>query len=308
MKVSLIGGTGFVGSHLVPALLEAGHVPRLLIHRSESGRGLPLDGCEIVRGAVADQAAVAECVAGAEAFIYLIGILREFPSRGITFEGLQWRGVERTLQACQASGCGRFLLMSANGVKPVGTPYQSTKFQAEEAVKASGLRWTIFRPSVIYGQPNGRMEFCSQLRRDIVDSPLPAPLFYSGLLPREAGGFKLAPVAVEDVVQAFVRALERPETEGRTLHLCGPEASSWKEILETIAAAVGKRKWMLPAPVLGVKVAASLFDRQPWFPITRDQITMLLEGNVCEDMSAYSLLGMTPRVFDAASLAYLRAG
>jgi NADH dehydrogenase len=79
-------------------------------------------------------------------------------------------------------------------------------------------------------------------------------------------------------------------------------------ILETIAAAVGKRKWMLPAPVLGVNAAASLFDRQPWFPITRDQITMLLEGNVCEDMSAYSLLGMTPRVFDADSLAYLRAG
>ena len=57
---------------------------------------------------------------------------------------------------------------------------------------------------------------------------------------------------------------------------------------------MGKRKIMLPAPALGVKTAAALFDRFPWFPITRDQITMLLEGNVCADASAYPLLGIQP--------------
>lgn len=308
MKVSLIGGTGFVGSHIVPALLAAGHVPRLLMRHPESGHGLPLDRCEVVLGDVEDLAAVTQCVTGADAVIYLIGILREFPARGITFEGLQSRGVALTLSACNLKGVGRFLLMSANGVKPDGTAYQSTKFRAEEAVKASGLRWTIFRPSVIFGRPQGRMEFCTQLRRDIIDSPLPAPLFYPGLLPTGAGSFQLAPVAVEDVAQAFVRALARPETEGRSFELCGPEPKSWREILETIAAAVGKRKMMLPAPALGVKTAAALFDRFPWFPITRDQITMLLEGNVCADASVYPLLGIQPQAFTVASLSYLNEG
>ncbi|MBP6734442.1 MAG: NAD(P)H-binding protein [Chromatiaceae bacterium] len=308
MKVSLIGGTGFVGSHIVPALIAAGHVPRLLMRHPESGHGLPLDHCEVVLGDVEDLAAVIQCVTGADAVIYLIGILREFPARGISFEGLQSRGVALTLSACNLKGVGRFLLMSANGVKPDGTAYQRTKFQAEEAVKASGLRWTIFRPSVIFGRPQGRMEFCTQLRRDIIDSPLPAPLFYPGLLPMGAGGFQLAPVAVEDVAQAFVRALDKPETEGRSLELCGPEPKSWREILETIAAAVGKRKMMLPAPALGVRTAAALFDRFPWFPITRDQITMLLEGNVCADASAYPLLGIQPQAFTVANLSYLNEG
>jgi uncharacterized protein YbjT (DUF2867 family) len=308
MKVSVIGGTGFVGSHLVPALLAAGHVPRLLMRNPESGQGLPLDRCEVVLGEVEDLAAVTACVTGADAVVYLIGILREFPARGISFAGLQFLGVERTLAACQTAGVGRFLLMSANGVKPDGTAYQRTKYQAEEAVKASGLRWTIFRPSVIFGRPQGRMEFCTQLRRDIIDSPLPAPLFYPGLLPMGAGSFQLAPVAVVDVAQAFVRALAKAETEGRVFELCGPEPKSWREILETIAAAVGKRKMLLPAPALGVRTAAALLDRFPWFPITRDQITMLLEGNVCAEASAFPLLGIQPQAFTVASLSYLNEG
>jgi NADH dehydrogenase len=306
VNVSLIGGTGFVGSHVVTALVEAGHRPRLLYRDSQQGPLAELDQCEVVRGVVEDPAAVAECVDGADAVIYLIGILREFPSKGITFEDLQHRGVSRTIAAAEGAGVDRFLLMSAVGARPEGTPYQRTKFLAEEDLRASGLRWTVFRPSVIYGNPRGRMEFCTQLRRDIIDSPLPAPLFYPGVLPLGAGSFQLAPVAVEDVAQAFVRSLDRPETEGRVLELCGPDPKSWKEILQTIAAAVGKRKLMLPAPALGVKAIATLFGGQPWFPITRDQITMLLEGNVCADDSAFPLLGIERTRFDIDSLAYLR--
>ena len=108
MKVSLIGGTGFVGSHIIPALLAAGHVPRLLMRHPESGHGLPLDRCEVVLGDVEDLAAVTQCVTGADAVIYLIGILREFPARGISFEGLQSRGVALTLSACNLKGVGRF--------------------------------------------------------------------------------------------------------------------------------------------------------------------------------------------------------
>lgn len=306
MRVSLIGGTGFVGSHIVPALLEAGHTPRLLVRREYEAALRSEQICEIVRGDVGDAAAIAKCVEGADAVVYLIGILREYPSRGVTFDELQLRGVERTIDAAVKARADRLLLMSANGVKPDGTAYQRTKYRAEQAVKASELGWTIFRPSVIFGEPKGRMEFCTQLRRDIIDSPFPAPLFYSGLLPFDAGKFELSPVAVEDVAQAFVRSLDLPETLGKTLQLCGPERRSWKQILETIAAAVGKKKLMIPAPAFGIKAAAALLDGQPWFPITRDQIAMLLEGNLCDDADAFRLLSIEPRRFDVESLAYLK--
>jgi NADH dehydrogenase len=266
------------------------------------------DEVEITEGEIEDREAVDACLSGADAAIYLIGILREFPSRGITFEELQHRAVERAILAAADRGVSRFLLMSANGVKPHGTPYQRTKFQAEEALKASSLDWTIFRPSVIFGDPRGRMEFCSQLRGDIIDSPLPAPLFFGGLLPFGAGAFELAPVHVKDVAEAFVRALERPETAGGTLQLCGPDRLTWKQILSKIASAVGKKKFMAPAPALGVKAVATFLDGQSWFPITRDQINMLLEGNVCDAPGAFTLLGIEPRPFDDRTLSYLRDG
>ena len=304
MKVSVIGGTGFVGSHLIDHLIGAGHTPRLLVRPGKT-RDPWQAGCEPVPGVVSDPAALAECLADSDAVIYLVGILREDPARGVTFEALQHQGVVDTIAAARAGGVQRFVLMSANGVKADGTPYQRTKYQAEQALMASGLDWTIFRPSVIFGKPRGHMEFCTQLKRDIIDSPMPAPLFYPGLLPFNAGAFELAPVAVDDVATAFCQALIRPETVGQAYDLCGPWALSWKEILTTIAAACGKSKLMLPAPALAVQTVAAAFDRFSWFPITRDQITMLLEGNVCAGDNGFERLGLIPRPFDQAALAYL---
>jgi len=305
MKVSLIGGTGFVGTHLVERLIAEDHQPRLLVRPGADPRPTWLGACETVSGEVGDPTALADCLAGSDAVIYLIGILREDPPRGITFEALQHQGVVQTIQAAKAAGVCRFVLMSANGVKPDGTPYQRTKYLAEEALRGSGLDWTVFRPSVIFGEPRGEMEFCTQLKRDIIDSPLPAPLFYPGLLPFNAGAFELAPVAVADVAAAFCQALSHPETMGQTYTLCGPRAHSWKDILGTIAAASGKTKLMLPAPALAVQGVAAVLDRFPWFPITRDQIVMLLEGNTCAGDNGFERLGLVPTPFDAEALAYL---
>lgn len=306
MKVAVIGGSGFVGTHLIDHLLAAGHVPRLLVRPGSERKVERAQACELVPGDVTDAAALRACIQGSEAVIYLIGLLREFPARGITFEAMHLRGVQDSIAAAQSAGVRRFILMSANGVKADGTAYQRTKYQAEEALKASGLRWTIFRPSVIFGDPRGRMEFCSQLRKEIIDSPLPAPLFYDGLLPKGAGAFELAPVSVEDVAAAFTLALSEPRTESQTYSLCGPQRLSWKAILTTIAAAVGKRKLMVPAPVLAIRAAAGVLERYPWFPITRGQIQMLLEGNVCTENDSFARLGLTPTPFGVDQLAYLR--
>jgi len=304
MKVAIVGGTGFVGSHVVDALVEAEHTPRLLVRPGHESRVRHPEHVELASGDVADGDALASLLQGADAVIYLIGILRELPLRGITFEALQQEGAMRVIDAARAVGVGRFLLMSANGVRTDGTPYQRTKALAEEYLAESGLDWTVFRPSVIFGPPRGRMEFATQLCRDLIGAPLPGPLFFPGMRLDKAGTFELSPVHVQDVATAFRAALESPETIGRILHLGGPEALTWRAILDRLAHAVHRRKLLLPVPALGVQAAAALLDRFEQFPITRDQIRMLLEGNTCPPDDLLSL-GITPRPFDDAHLDYL---
>lgn len=307
MLVSLVGGTGFVGSYIVDALLAQGHTPRLLVRPGSAAKLQRSAECQTVEGDIRDLAALDALLQDAAAVIYLVGILREFPARGITFEETQFQGVERTLAAAQRQGVQHFVLMSANGVKADGTPYQAIKWRAEQAVMQSGLAYTIFRPSVIFGDPRGKMEFCTQLLHELVRPPIPAPLFFAGLNPLAAGQFQLAPVHVQDVAAAFVAALGNPAAQGKVFPLCGPTAMTWREIIQTLAQASGRSgKLALPAPVLPIKLLASLLDRQPWFPITRDQLTMLLEGNTCTDHTAWQVFGITPQRFAVENLAYLQ--
>ena len=303
-RVGIFGGTGFVGGYLVDALLEHNLHPVLLVREGSEHKVQQRERCTIVSGDIEDADAVRRVVEGSDAIIYNIGILREFPNRGITYQKLQDEAARRVMDLAQEAGVRRFLLMSANGVNADGTEYQRTKYRAEAHLKGLDLDWTIFRPSVLFGDPRGGMEFATQLTAEIIESPLPAPLFHPGLLPLQAGQFKMSPVHVADVASAFIEALRNPQTIGQTLHLGGPEAISWKEILSRLAAARGRNKRMLPAPAAGVMAAAALLDRFEFFPITRDQVRMLLEGNSCppEDLEK---LGIDPRHFTTEALHYL---
>ncbi len=306
MKVTVFGGTGFVGGYLIDELLGKGHHPILLVRPESNHKVNHREDCTLVYGDIADPDSVRAALSGADAVIYNIGILREFPARGVTYEALHFEGARRAMDAAEQAGVHRFLLMSANGVKADGTGYQRTKYMAEQYLKTTGLDWTVFRPSVLFGEPCGRMEFATQLCRDIVRSPLPAPLFYDGLFPVNAGGFRMSPVHVKDVASVFVQALEMPETSGHIFALCGPEALSWKEILQIIAAAAGTTKRVLPAPVLLLKGLAAVLDRFAFFPVTRDQLTMLMEGNTCDRHDAFHTFGLDPATFDTTSLSYLQ--
>ena len=305
-RIGLFGGTGFVGSYLVDALLASNFHPVVLVRNGSETKLRQLNRCTIVNGDIDDADAIQRVVKGSDAVIYNIGILREFPKRGITFARLQDEAARRVIDTAAAAGVRRFLLMSANGVKPDGTAYQRSKYNAEAHLQATNLDWTIFRPSVLFGDPRGHMEFATQLSAEIIDSPLPAPLFHAGLLPRDAGGFTLSPVHVSDVAAAFVRALQDPQTIGQTYHLGGPESISWREILKRLAAARGRSKLMLPAPAFGVMAAAALLDRFEAFPITRDQVRMLLEGNACPADDLVQL-GIEPQPFSGEALHYLNA-
>ena len=308
MRVALFGGTGFVGSYLVDALLEHGHTPVVLVRPGSESKVSQVDRCELVTGEIGQEPAVRACLRGADAAIYNIGILREVPEEGVTFQALQEDGAKRAMDLAAEEGVRRFILMSANGVRLDGTPYQRTKAAAEAHLKASGLDWTIFRPSLVFGDPRGRIEFCSQMRDDLVNKPLPAPLFHEGVSPKGAGLFEMAPVHVTDVAAAFVRALDTPATIGQTYVLCGPDSLPWREILSRISTACGKRKLMLPAPAGPIRALGSLFDRFAWFPITRDQLDMLLEGNTGDSRAVFELLDIRPRRFSVDELAYLRPG
>lgn len=304
MRVAVFGGTGFVGRYICDALIESDIQPVVLVRPGHGSRLRQPDRCVVVTGDVGNTAAVDEVLGQADAAIYNIGILREFPARAITYQELQYEAPRRVMDRAARLGVRRFLLMSANGVNPNGTPYQRTKYHAEQYLAASDLDGTVFRPSVIFGDPRGRSEFATQLKRDVIDSALPAPLFYSGLLPLQAGNFQMSPVHVTDVARAFVTALLSPEAIGRTLCLGGPEQLSWRRIIERLAAVNGKRKLMVPVPAYGVSTAATLLDRFESFPVTRDQLKMLLEGNTCTPAALRSL-GIEPVAFDNAHLGYL---
>jgi len=306
MKVTVFGGTGYVGGYLVDELLDKGHHPVLLVRPESRHKVRHHEHCTLVDGDIASPDSIEAALSGADAAVYNIGILREFPTCGVTYEALQFEGAKRAMDAAEEAGVRRFLLMSANGVKAEGTGYQRTKYMAEQYLISTGLDWTVFRPSVLFGEPRGRMEFATQLYRDIVRPPLPAPLFYEGLLPFNAGEFRMSPVYVKDVASVFVQALEMPETAGQIFPLCGPASLSWKEILKTIAAAAGTTKRALPAPVLLLKGLASAMDRFEFFPITRDQLTMLMEGSTCDGFNAFQGFGLEPTPFDTTGLSYLR--
>lgn len=295
MRVGIIGGTGFVGNYLVEALLREGHDVRALVRSGSEGK-LHGDAAEIVTGKLEDGVSVENLVAGCDAVIYNVGLLREFPRRGVTFEGAQFQGVVDTVAAMQRAGVRRLLLMSAIGVKERGTKYQVTKYRAEQHALASGLDVTVLRPSVVFGDPRGTMEFATQLYRDMVRPPLPAVAF---------AGVRMSPVAVRDVADAFVAALARKDTIGEVCELAGPEVLDWPTMVERIAAAVGKTKILLSMPLWLMRIGATLFDWLPFYPVTRDQLTMLAEGNTAPPDVLRSLIGREPKAMTPAALAYL---
>ncbi len=300
MKVALIGGTGFVGSYLVEALLDGGHRPALLVRKGSEAKVVRAGECRIVPGDVGDEAAIRDVLEGADAAIFNVGILRAFPSKGITFEALQRDAAVAVIDAMKTTGVQRLLLMSAAGVRRPGTPYQETKLAAEDHAWQSGLDVSVFRPSVIFGDPRGRMEFATQLYQQMVRPPVPAVRFVAG-----GRDVTMSPVSVTDVAACFVAALEDPQTIGATFELGGPEALSWGEMVNRIADARGRRKSMITMPVGVMKFGATLFDWLPFFPATRDQLTMLAEGNVVPPGDCEALLGRPPVAFDKQGLSYL---
>jgi NADH dehydrogenase len=305
MKIAVIGATGFVGSHVVNELMSAGHDVSVLVRPGSESKLPRSDIWRTTPGDLNDPAALTAALKDCDGVVYSVGLLREFPGKGITFENTQYEGVVNTVAAAKQCGTGRFILISANGVRIPGTRYQETKLRAEQYLMASGLQATVLRPSVIFGDPHGRMEFATQLYRDMVAPPIPAVGFFKGLSPAN-GQVLMSPAWIGDVAAAVREAFDQDQTIGKTYALGGPEVLSWTEMIRRIAAVAGKKKIIMPMPIGAMKLAATLFDWLPFFPVTRDQLTMLAEDNTADPAELELLAGRPPAAFDASTLAYLK--
>ncbi len=305
MRVAIIGGTGFVGSYLIDELSHLGHSIALLVRPGSEIKIKDSNKVEIVNGDILNVESIRRLIQKCDAVIYNVGILREVPSKGISFEKTQYLGLVNTVDIALEVGVKRLLLMSANGVKVPGTEYQETKRRAEEYALESELDVTVIRPSAIFGDPRGMMEFASQLFNQIVRLPIPAIDFLIGLDQKRAS-VKISPVHINDVVQVFTSVLERKDFFGKVITLGGPDILTWREIVVRIAAASGYHKWFLPMPISLMKIAATFLDWLPFFPVTRGQLIMMQEGNTADPKEMEEIIGKKATPFSNESLDYLK--
>lgn len=290
MKVFLTGATGFVGKGMLARLREEGHDAVCLVRPgSETKLGRHDEAAGKITYAAADlfhPDSLREAMAGCDAVIHLVGIIREQPRKGITFPRIHIEGTRNVVEAAKQAGVSRFVHMSALGARENATSaYHKTKYAAEQIVIASGIPFVIFRPSVIFGPGD---EFVNMLA-DLVRLPV-TPVLGSGAYP-------LQPVARETVADVFVQALSSPSAANQIFETGGPEAITYEHILDHIGAAIGKRSVRkIHIPLSLMKPVINIMEGFPFFPITNTQLTMLLEGNACKNSEPLYTTFDTPKI------------
>jgi NADH dehydrogenase len=234
-----------------------------------------------------------------DAVIHLVGIIA--PTRTWTFERVHVGITGALCRAAREAGVRRFLHMSALGTRPGAlTAYHRTKWAAEEIVRQSGLDFTMFRPSIIYGPADQFVNRFVQISR------------WSPVLPvMGSGRGRLQPVAVEEVAHCFVSSLSEPASIGQTYDLCGPRAYSLDELLDIILSVTRRRRFKLrvPGAVAGVMAKAAelvceRFLNRP-APLTTGQLVMLEELNTGDPRPASARFGYEPLDFREGIARYL---
>ena len=282
MNIFLAGASGYVGSRVLNDLVSAGHEVVVLAHSDRSMREIAraYPKITVVQGDVSRPDDMIRAVPqGTEAIVYLPGLLREFPRKSITFRGVHVEGVGNLIAAGVRSGVNRWIQMSALGVKPEATTaYYRTKWEGEELVRASGLAWTILRPSLIFDdRPRREHNFVDEIAKAIRMAPF-VPILGDGK-------FLFQPVSVDDVSHTIVQSLVKRETIGKIYEIGGPEKISYRELISAIADAMGSKKPKVSIPFWFIASAARLFSSFPWFPITVEELAMLKNGNYVREAS-----------------------
>lgn len=275
-----------MGRHVCRALVSRGVLPRILVRPGSEDR-IPEDlrrSCRITLGDVTVREFVQNAAQGTDAIVHLVGIIREFPSKGITFEDLHVNATHNALHAAKTWGITRYVHMSALGAEPGGiTAYFDTKGRAEELVRNSGLDWTIFRPSVIFGPEDQFVNELSDTFRKVPFLPVAGD-----------GEYRLQPVFVGDVAKGFADAVSRADLSGKTFEVCGPERFSYNDLIDRIAESTGRRVRRVHVPVSRMVRMVRFLSRFRRFPVTVDQLAMLLSESVCDGTPYFSEFSFGP--------------
>ena len=199
----------------------------------------------------------------------------------------------------------KIIYISANGVDQLDTEYQTSKYLAEQYLQNNFDNWIIFRPSVVYGDPGDKIEFLTQLKNDIINKPLPVPLFFKINPFQVKRFFRSNPVHVKDLATLIVRSLASDISRNKIHSVGGPTETTWYSMLKEISAVMSKNKPFVPVPVFFLYLAALIFDRLPFFPITAAQIKMLKTDNICNSEELFNQYDISPTSFSKMNIKYL---
>lgn len=284
-RIFLTGGTGFVGGNIRRAL--AGRKLRLLVRDAATAARLAGPDVEVVEGDVTRPESLRGKLDGCSTVIHLVAIIEE--EGGATFDGVIRGGtVNVVAEAKRAGTIDHFIHMSALGA--TANPrygYMDAKWQAEQAVKESGIPFTIFRPSIIFGPGDGFISVLANLVRRTPIVPVVGD-----------GQSRFMPVAVAEVAQAYARAVDDPEAIGKTYELGGAKVYTYEELLDVIAAKLGKERRKIHVPVGVMMPVVKLAKPLPKAlrpPVTEEQLKMLALDNSTANSATPDLIGRQPQ-------------
>jgi NADH dehydrogenase len=302
--ILVTGASGFVGSHVVPELLTAGHRVVALVRSPKAGATilgrLPAAlaaGVETRLGDVLEPASLPAALAGVDAVVHLVAIPRDW-NGGKDLLRVNLGGTQNVIAAMEASGVRRLVHLGALGVADrEELHYAKSKARAEAAVRASGLDWTILRPSLLFGPRDGFFNIVAGLVR------IPVPV-----VPVPGNGkSRFQPLHVGDLALCARLAVERPATIGQAYELGGPRTWTYREITREVARAVGKRRVVVPMPVPLIRLVAGSMEalHLRFFPVATDQLRQLALDNVGPLDGVHGAFGFVPRTMEG-ELHYLR--
>ena len=302
-SILVTGASGFVGSHLVPALLEAGHRVTALARTPASGtrvlqRLAPAqrDAVTIRRGDVTAPDSLPAAFESVDAVVHLVAIPRDWKG-GAELLRVNTEGTRNVVTAARAAGVRRFVHQGALGV--VDDPrlhYASSKAKGEAIVADSDLDWTILKPSILWGERDGFFNIIAGLVRI---SP--------GVVPVPAGArSRYQPMWIGDHAAIVARVVDDPQASGRVHELGGPRYWTYREMVEEVLRGMNARRAILPMPQPLIRLVARSAEtvRVP-FPVATDQLRQLSFDNITALDSVRASFGFDPRPMDG-SLGYLR--
>lgn len=295
LDVLVLGGTGFVGRHVVARLVADGHRVVVPTRRRDRAREVMLlPTVTVAETDVNEPRQLAPLVAGADAVVNLVGILHE--QGGATFERAHVELPRSVIAACKAAGVRRLVHMSALGAARDGpSRYQRSKGEAEALVMASGLDWTIFRPSVIFGRGDSFLNLFAKLVALVPIVALASP------------GARFQPVWIGDVAHCFAQAVADERTVGQRYDLAGPNVYTLRQLVEYVQRLTGHRRPIVPlGPGLSA-LQARLLELLPVKLMTRDNLASMQQDNVT-DAPFPAVFGIAPKALESIAPEYLGPG